>query len=126
MKQQFESTLAFPVKPFGLWELTKLPSSTMLARGARIAAMLPRRAVGCRLMSSLNNRDLAVPFHIPSIAYGNHKPSNIFVSKNVTSKFIALNRPEVPPPPRSMMFPSCNVYRGRNDSSSNQDSDTNI
>lgn len=77
-------------------------------------------------MSSLNNRDLAVPFHIPSIAYGNHKPSNIFVSKNVTSKFIALNRPEVPPPPRSMMFPSCNVYRGRNDSSSNQDSDTNI
>lgn len=62
-------------------------------------------------MSSLNNRDLAVPFHIPSIAYGNHKPSNIFVSKNVTSKFIALNRPEVPPPPRSTSS-HCATYTG--------------
>jgi hypothetical protein len=71
-------------------------------------------------MSSLDNRELAVPFHIPSIAYGNHKPSNIFVSKNVTSKFIALNRPEVSPPPRKRkrMHTFSKAYRGRNDSSS--------
>ena len=53
------------------------------------------RAGAARGMSSHDpNTGFAVPWHIPRIAYGSYKHTNVFVSKNSGSHFVALNRPE--------------------------------
>lgn len=60
-----------------------------------------------------HDHDLSAPWDIPVISYCGYKPGNIFETRNSTSKYIALNRPEVRSPPRWSPAPWMRFSRGQ-------------